>query len=45
MCRELFNISKVVDSTHIDILMSVSILDVISLLKLGIGKADDTKKD
>ena len=37
--------SKVIDSTHIDISNPLSILDVISFLKLCIGKAGDTRRD
>ena len=45
MCTELFNISKVIDSRHIDISNPLSIINVISLLKLCMDKAGDTRRD
>ena len=37
--------SKVIDSTHIDISNPLSILDIISLLRLCMGKAGDIRRD
>ena len=45
MCTELVKISRVVYSMHMKIANPLSILDVISVLKLCLGKACDISRD